>query len=325
MINMDNSLSSEERMAGGDLHLFAAVIEHRSLAAAGRALGISAPMVSKRLARLERRLGTVLLHRTTRRLALTEVGARFHDDVLAILAAVADAEQRASGQPGHPRGPLRLSAPTSFGRMHVAPHLDDFIDAHPAIDLTLDLSDGFSDLLADRIDLAIRITSDVSPQLAAYRLATSRRILCAASSYTARFGSPADLNALKGHRILAASGQFPWRLAGPKGLCLADGTSFVRTNSSEVVRELAIAGVGIALRSLWDISDDLAKGRLVRILTDYEGSSDVGIYAVHQRTSLIAPNVVAMIDYLTGLYAPRPPWEAQDAYANCSPPGPLRR
>jgi DNA-binding transcriptional LysR family regulator len=310
MINMDDSLSSEERIAGGDLHLFAAVIEHGSLAAAGRALGISAPMVSKRLARLERRLGTLLVHRTTRRLSLTEVGARFHDDVLAILAAVADAEQRASGQPGHTRGPLRLSAPTSFGRMHVAPHLRGFLDAHPAIDLTLDLSDGFNDLVAERIDLAIRITSEVSPQLTAHRLATSRRILCAAPSYVARFGSPADVKALKDHRMLAASGQLPWRLVSPKGLHLVDGESFVRTNSSEVVRELAIAGVGIALRSLWDVSGDLAEGRLVRILPDYEGSSDVGIYAVHQRTSLIAPNVVAMIDYLTRLYAPAPPWEA---------------
>jgi DNA-binding transcriptional LysR family regulator len=308
MINMDDNLSSEERIAGGDLDLFAAIIAQGSLAAAGRTLGISAPMVSKRLARLERRLGTLLVHRTTRRLSLTEVGARFHEDVLAILAAVSEAEQRASGQPDHPHGPLRLSAPTSFGRMHVAPHLGAFLDAHPAIDLTLDLSDAFSDLMAERIDLAIRITSEVAPHLTAHRLATSRRILCAAPSYAARFGSPTDVKALKGHRMLAASGQLPWRLVGPRGLHLIDGKSFVRTNSSEVVRELAIAGVGIALRSLWDVSGDLAEGRLVRILPDYEGSSDVGIYAVHPRTSLIAPNVVAMIDYLTRLYAPAPPW-----------------
>lgn len=110
--------------------------------------------------------------------------------------------------------------------------------------------------------------------------------------------------------MLAASGQLPWRLVSPRGLHLVDGTSFVRTNSSEVVREFAIAGVGIALRSLWDVSGDLAEGRLVRILPDYEGSSDVGIYAVHPRTSLIAPNVVAMIDYLKQLFTPAPPWDA---------------
>ena len=303
---MEDSRSVEEAMPGDDYALFAAIVAHGSLAAAGRVLRISAPMVSKRLARLERRLGTRLVHRTTRRLALTERGARFHADVVAILAAVADAEQRASGQPGTPRGPLRLSAPTSFGRLHVAPHLDRFLDAHPEIDLTLDLSDGFEDLIAARIDLAIRITAQVDPQLVAHRLATSRRILCAAPAYLARHGTPRDPEELAGHRLLAAAGQLPWRLVGPAGPRIVTGISAVATNSSEVVRELALAGAGIALRSLWDIAPDRAAGRLVRLLPDLEGSADVGIYAVHPRTPHVAPAVTAMIDFLAALYAPMP-------------------
>ncbi|WP_197277291.1 LysR family transcriptional regulator [Sphingomonas profundi] len=305
---MDDSLSPEERIAAGDYDLFAAVVAHGSLAAAGRALGISAPMVSKRMARLERRLGTRLIHRTTRRMALTEAGRRFHQDVLTILAAVAAAERTASGQPGRPRGPLRLSAPTSFGRLHVAPHLGRFVESYPDIELTLDLSDAFSDLIADRIDLAVRITAQVPPQLAARRLGTSRRILCASPAYLARHGVPADVAALPRHRLLAATGQLPWRLIGPDGPTLVDGIPAVRTNSSEVVRELAVAGAGIALRSLWDVTRDLAAGRLARVLPDHEGSADVGIYAVHQRTPLPSPNVAAMIDYLAGLYDPPPPW-----------------
>lgn len=307
---MDDSLSPEERIGGGDYALFAAVVAHGSLSAAGRALGISAPMMSKRLARLERRLGTRLVHRTTRRLALTETGARFHAEVVAILAAVAAAEQRASGHSADPRGPLRLSAPTSFGRLHIAPHLGRFLDLHPAVELSLDLSDGFSDLVAERIDLAIRITADVSPHLDAHRLATSRRILCAAPAYRARHGLPEDVGGLADHRLLAANGQLPWRLVGPAGPVLVDGQPFVRTNSSEVVRELAIAGIGIALRSLWDVSRDLADGRLERVLADHEGSADVGIYAVHPRSAVVSPNVSAMIAYIRALYDPLPPWGA---------------
>ncbi len=307
---MENSLSSEERIASGDYALFAAVVARGSLSAAGRALGVSAPMVSKRLARLEQRLGARLVHRTTRRLALTRAGEQFHADVLAILAAVAAAEQRVSGQPGVPRGPLKLSAPTSFGRLHIAPHLVRFLDTYPAIELTLDLSDGFSDLLGEQIDLAIRITSDVPPHLSAHRLATSGRILCAAPRYLDTHGLPQDVKALANHNLLAASGQLPWRLVGPKGLRLVDGESTVRTNSSEVVRELAIAGAGIALRSLWDVSRDLSDGRLQRVLPAYQGSADVAIYAVHQRTPIVAPNVAAMIAWLAALYDPEPPWDS---------------
>ncbi len=265
-------------------------------------------MVSKRLAALERRLGAQLIHRTTRRLALTEVGARFHEDVVRILAAIASAEQRTSGEAGTPRGPLRITAPTSFGRLHIAPHLGRFIDAYPEIELTLDLSDAFSDLIAERIDLAVRITSTVSPQMIGHKLASSRRILCAAPSYTRRHGRPEGLRSLSRHRLLAATGQLPWSLIGSRGMKMVEGRSAVETNSSEVVRELAIAGAGIALRSLWDVSRDLAAGRLERVLPDYEGSVDVGIYAVHPRSAIVAPNVTAMIAYLVDLYDPVPPW-----------------
>lgn len=300
-----------------DYALFAKIIESGSLSAAGRAVGLSPAMVSKRLARLEARLGAALVNRTTRRLALTETGERFHRDVLAILKAVAEAEARVGGEKDGPAGLLRVSAPTSFGRLHIAPHLKQFLDAYPRITLDLDLSDGFVDLMADRIDVAVRITPTVGGGVSARRLATNRRILCAAPAYIAERGAPEDAVALgdtQRHRLLAATGQFPWRLTGAPGhrdarTVTIDGTSRVRTNSSEVVRELCIAGVGIALRSLWDVSADLAAGRLVRILPDCEGSADVGIYAVSPRRSEIAPAVGAFTDFLEGLYGPVPPWE----------------
>lgn len=297
-----------------DYALFARIVESGSLSAAGRAVGLSPAMVSKRLARLEARLGAALVNRTTRRLALTETGERFHRDVLAILKAVEEAEARVAGQSAGPSGLLRVSAPTSFGRLHIAPHLKCFLDDYPRVELDLDLSDGFVDLMAERIDVAVRITPAVGGGVTARRLATNRRILCAAPAYIAEHGAPEDTAALARHRLLAATGQFPWRLSGADENSGArtvaiDGTSRVRTNSSEVVRELCIAGVGIALRSLWDVSADLAAGRLVRILPDCEGSADVGIYAVSPRRTEIAPAVRAFTDFLEGLYGPVPPWE----------------
>ncbi len=288
-----------------DSALFVDVVTAGSLSAAARSRGISPAMVSKRIARLEARLGVRLLHRTTRRLELTARGERFHADMVQVLAAIRAAESRVADGGNTPSGPLRVSAPTSFGRLHIAPHLGAFLDAYPSIALELNLSDGFADLIGEGIDLAIRIAPSVEPALVAHRLADSRRILCATPAYLAAHGVPSDADALADHRLLAASGQMPWRLAG--GITV-DRPSHVRTNSSEVVRELALAGVGIALRSLWDVSGDLAAGRLVRVLPAIEGSADVGIYAVHSRGHPVPAAVTALLDYLRALWSPAPPW-----------------
>jgi DNA-binding transcriptional LysR family regulator len=295
-------------MMDPDYSLFAEVVEAGSLSAAGRRLNISPAMVSKRMARLEARLATRLINRTTRRLSLTERGAAFHDDVRAILAAITAAEARLAGV-GGVGGPLRVSAPTSFGRLHVAPHLKGLLDAHPGIDLELNLSDEYSDLIGERIDLAIRIAPAIGPGLAGTRLATSRRLLCAAPAYLAERGAPKALDDLARHPLLAAAGQMPWRLEGPEGPRTVTGHSRVRTNSSEVVREATLAGMGIALRSIWDVGRDIADGRLARVLPAYQGSSDVGIYAVHPRAPQLPANVAAFIGWFGALYAEPAPWE----------------
>ncbi len=292
-----------------DYALFVAVVEAGSLSGAGRRLRISPAMVSKRLARLEARLGAALAHRTTRRLQLTDVGQAFYEDVRRILEATRAAEARVAGRIGQPGGRLRVSAPTSFGRLHIAPHLKDFLDLYPRIELTLDLDDGFVDLFDERIDVAIRIAADPAGSLIIHRLAENRRILCAAPAYLAAHGPPASIAELDGHRLLAAEQQLPWRLEGPEGPVSVDGTSAVRTNSSEVARELTVAGLGIALRSTWDIGPALRDGRLVRILPDVAGASDVAIYAVQPRGSEDAPNVRAFVDHFRALFSPVPPWD----------------
>jgi len=292
-----------------DLSLFAAVVEAGSMSAAARNLSLSAAMVSKRIARLEARLGARLLHRTTRTLEPTPRGRRFYEDVVAIMTRIAEAEARVADRSAVPAGPLRVTAPTSFGRLHLAPRLKPFLDLYPEIELTLELSDGYSDLIRERFDLAIRITSATQPGLVSHRLAGNRRVLCAAPAYLSAHGAPSDAAALAGHRLLAAEGQMPWRLIGPEGQFVIDGASHVRTNSSEVVRELTLAGVGIALRSLWDVSGELASGQLVRLLPTIQGSEDAGLFAVH-RTGPLPSGAAALLAYLRGLWMPSAPWEA---------------
>lgn len=291
-----------------DVALFAHVVEAGSLSAAARARGISPAMVSKRIARLEARLGVQLLHRTTRRLETTARGELFYRDVTAILSAIGAAEARVADRDQTPQGALRVSAPTSFGRLHIAPHLKPFLDLHPLIELELLLSDEFVDVAREGLDLAIRIAPAVAPELEAHRLGDSRRVLCAAPAYLATAGAPDSVAALAGHRLLAASGQLPWRLTGPEGDVTIHGSSHVRTNSSEVARELVLSGVGIALRSLWDVGEQLASGALARVLPMLEGSADVGIYAVHPRGRLSSGGR-ALLDYLGTLWSPVAPWD----------------
>jgi DNA-binding transcriptional LysR family regulator len=292
-----------------DYALFVAIVEAGSLSAAGRRLRISPAMVSKRLARLEARLGATLVHRTTRRLLLTDVGQAFLDDVRRILEASRAAEARVAGRIGQPGGPLRISAPTSFGRLHIVPHLKPFLDRYPRIEATLDLDDGFADLLGERIDVAIRISTEPPASLLAHRLAENHRFLCASPIYLAEHGTPQNLAELGQHRLLAARHQLPWRLEGPEGAVGVEGESIVRTNSSEVARDLCLAGLGIALRSTWDVGPALRDGRLIRILPDYRGATDVAIYAVQPRGAGHSPNARAFVEHFSALFSPVAPWD----------------
>ncbi|MEG8039929.1 LysR family transcriptional regulator [Sphingomonas sp. LR60] len=293
-------------MLDPDYVLFAQVIEAGSLSAAARALGISPAMASKRLARLEARLGVRLIQRTTRRLAATDAGERFHADVSAILHEIAAAEARVTGVRDEPAGVLRVSAPTSFGRLHIAPRLHDFLRAAPRVSLELNLTDANVDLVAERVDVAVRIARDIPPSLTAHRLGSSPRLLCAAPAYLAEHGQPRTPTDLLRHRLLAAEGQWPWQLVNGRRREAIDAQSHVRTNSSEIVRELALAGVGIALRSIWDVGDALAAGRLVAVLPGWEGPRDLAIHALHPRAPAVPAAVTAFVAFLKKTLDPAP-------------------
>lgn len=281
-----------------DYDLFLDILAAGSISGAARERGASVASCSKRLVRLEQRIGARLVQRTTRRLSLTPAGKDLAETLLPMRAGIALAEQRISGRQSARGGPLRLTAPTSYGRIHVLPCLPAFLAAHPETELTIDLSDQYTDLLDGTYDLAVRIGAQIGAGLTAHRLATSGRVLCAAPGYLARHGTPQTLADLARHQLLAATGQLPWELDGPEGTVLWPGHSRVRTNSSEVVRELATGGCGIALRSLWDVSTELASGALVRVLPQYQGSQAVGIFAVHAPMPVVPVHLAALIDHL---------------------------
>ncbi len=293
----------------GDLEVFARVIATGSMSMAARDLGLSPAVVSKRIKRLEDRLGTRLLQRTTRQISLTEAGQGFHQRILAVLAGIEEAETYASGRSSEVSGTLKISAPTSFGRMHIAPHLKAFMDDHPDLAIHLVLSDEFTDIVGGGFDLAIRIAELTDSTLVARRLAPVRRLLCASPDYIAAHGMPQTIDDLKRHRCLPAHNHDLWRLEGPQGTLNIRPEGMLITNSSEVIREAVIAGLGIALRSTWDIGEELKSGRLVQVLPAYEGSHNVALSAVYPSRQFLPAKVRLFIDYLAELYGPVPYWE----------------
>jgi DNA-binding transcriptional LysR family regulator len=278
------------------------------MSAAARELGVSPPVISKRIRALEERLGTRLLQRTTRQLALTEGGKGFYERVVAILASVDEAEAWVSRRAAAARGVLRVSAPTSFGRMHVAPHLVDFLKEYPDITMDLSLSDAFVDIVAEGFDLAIRIADLADSSLVAKRLAPNHRVLCATPGYLMEMSEPASLAELQKHRLLVHNAD-SWRLEGPGGPAVVKVESAVRTNSSEVIREAVLAGIGIALRSTWDVGPEIDSGRLRIVLPGWCASSRVAVHAVYPSRRHLAHKVRVFMDFLADRFGSPPYWD----------------
>lgn len=292
----------------GDLDIFARVVTNGSMSAAARELNISPAVVSKRVRRLEERLGVRLLQRTTRQLALTEAGQGFYERVISILASIEDAEGFVASGVAQARGLLRVSAPTSFGRMHIAPHLKGFLDAEPLVTVELTLDDSFVDLVGEGFDLAIRIAELPDSSLVAKRLAPNTRVLCATPDYLARHGMPATLEDLARHRLVAHNTD-QWRLEGPEGPVTVQLKGPLHTNSSEVVREALLSGLGIALRSTWDVGPELKSGALVQLLPSYSGGRRVAVHAVYPSRRHLEQKVRVFVEFLVTLYAPTPYWD----------------
>lgn len=290
-----------------DMQVFSRIVASGSMSRAARDVGLTPASVSKIVKRMEKRLGARLLHRTTRQITLTEMGRGLHDRVAAILAAVEEAECFVTDGVAQARGSLRISAPTSFGRMHVAPHLGGFLAEHPHLTVDLQLSDSFVDIVKQGFDLAIRIAELDNSSLIARRLAPAHRLLVASPAYLAAKGAPCSIRELGEHALLNHTGE-PWRLDGPDGLVQVRTQAPLQTNSSEVVREAVLTGLGIALRSTWDIGTDLKAGRLVVVMPQWRATRRIGVYAVYPSRHHLSFKVRRFIDHFAALYGPAPYW-----------------
>jgi DNA-binding transcriptional LysR family regulator len=253
--------------------VFVEVVEAGGLSAAAQRRGLSPTMVGKHLRALETRLGVRLLHRTTRRQHLTEAGELYLDRCRALLSQVAEAEDAAAAVRGAPAGLLRIGAPTSFGVARLAPALADFLAAHPRIEAELVLADRPADPVGDGLDLAFRVGPLPDSGLIARTLQPYRVVLCAAPDYLARRGVPAAPHDLAAHDCLGLTHwgrRYPWRFNGPDGGVEVEVRFRLRIDNGPALREAALAGAGVILQPLALVEDDLAAGRLVRLLPDYE-------------------------------------------------------
>lgn len=292
-----------------DLDIFARVARTGNMSAAGREMGLSPAVVSKRISQLEERLGARLFQRTTRHLTLTETGAGYFKRVVDILSLCEEAEDFVSRRNTKPRGLLKVTMPTAFSRLHIAPFMGDFLARYPDIELDVHVADGFVDLIREGFDLAIRIGELEDSSLVARKIANDSRVLCAAPVYIEMHGSPATLADLAMHNCLSTDVQDVWRLDGPEGAAQVRPHGSVRSNSGEFVREAVLAGLGIGLLSTWDIASQLKSGALRVVLPQYRGGSSVAVHAVYPSREFMPAKVNVLIEFLADLYAPEPYWD----------------
>jgi DNA-binding transcriptional LysR family regulator len=294
-----------------EMSVFAKVVAAGSLSAAARDLGVSTAVVSRRLAALEARLGVRLVNRTTRRLALTDEGASYHEACARILAEVEDADAAASAQRVEPQGLLKVALPASFGHKHIAPLVPPFAARYPKIEFAFSLSDRTVNVIAEGYDLAIRIGELEDSSLAARKLAPNRRVVCASPQYLAQHPAPRVPADLQQHNCLTTTDlQMTWEYKGPDG---KRGTVRVAGHYAcdnwEVLREWAMAGLGVALKSTWDVRRQLEDGSLVPLLPGYDFGTDVSIYAVYPHRRHLPAKTRVFIDYLAESFGPEPYWD----------------
>ncbi len=289
---------------------FVQVAEAGSISEAARRLRLSKSVVSERLGELERSLGTVLLHRTTRRLSLTEDGIAFLERAARIAREVEDAAAEIAERRGSLAGPLRLSAPVTFGRMHLGPALYPFLAAHPGITLALDLDDRRVDVAAEGYDAVIRHGPVEDSRLVALRLASSRRSLVASPGYLARRGRPGSLAELEAHDGIFYSnrGVADWRLAGPAGAVLVRARAALRVNNGDVMRDAAIAGLGIALLPSFIAGEALRAGTLHSIDVGAAAEPEF-IFLAHAEGRRSSAKLRALASHLRSAFGDPPSWD----------------
>ena len=262
-----------------DLRVFLTVVRKGGFAAAAEELGLSPAYVSKRIQILETTLGSRLLHRTSRRVALTDDGERVQRWAVRILDDVQQLQDELSEAHTEPRGRLHLCSSFGFGRNHVAPAISLLAEQYPELEIRLDVFDRVVDIVHEGFDLEIHVGDDIAGQHIGRRLVTNNRVLCASPDYLKRRGVPESLQDLQQHDCLVLKERDNafgiWQLQGPEGEASVRVSGPLSSNSGEIVLQWALDGRGVLLRSMWDVKPLLDQGRLVQVLADYRQSADV--------------------------------------------------
>ena len=282
------------------MRVFAGVVEAGSFVAAADELEMSKAAVSRYVADLEARLGVRLLHRTTRRLSLTQEGEVFFARCKELLSGVEEAEAEITERTGQAVGVLKVSAPVSFGILRLAPLWGSFMAVHPRVQLEVTLSDRVVDLIEEGFDMAVRIARLESSSLVSRRLSSTRMILCASPRYLRKHGKPARPQDLAGHSILSYSllsiGD-TWEFEGPQGPVSVDVHPRMHSNSGDTCRTVALDHQGIILQPEFLVGEDLRTGRLVELMPQYR-SIELGVYALYPSRKHLPPKVRLLIEHL---------------------------
>lgn len=294
-----------------ELVVFQCVVKHASYARAAEELSLSASGVSRIVTRLEERLGARLVQRTTRKLSLTEVGAAFHARTSQILTDLADAEAEVQKTVLQPQGVLRVTAPSVFGHLYLAPMLGELLHQFPKLSLDLLLTNRFVDLIEEGMDLAIRIGQLADSRLIARRLCTNHRVLVASPGYIERWGMPERPEDLIRHQCVLFNGfakPGEWKLMGPGGPVSLTVTGRVSTNNVETLTSAAKQGLGITVGATLSVGPALLSGELVRVLSDYE-FEPTAIFAVYTSARQLSTKIRATVDFLADKLSDPPSWD----------------
>lgn len=290
---------------------FAEVATRGSLSAAARAEGVAPAMIGRRLDALEARLDVKLLQRTTRRIALTIEGAAFLEDCQRILGELEEAETSVSERSAKASGKLTISAPAGFGRQHVAPLIPSFLAEHKEVKLTLNLSDRVVDLIGEGVDVAIRIAALTDSNLIGVKLADNKRVVVASPDYLKRHGRPKTLDDLRQHNCLTFSSDgsqrgWTFRENGKNTLCKVEGNMVC--NDGAVLHDWALAGKGLAWRSMWEVGTEIESGKLITVLDEYTAPGN-DIYAIFAQRRHLPLRIRAFVDFLRAAYAKPNYWQ----------------
>jgi DNA-binding transcriptional LysR family regulator len=282
---------------------FATVVEAQGFARAADLLGTSRSQVSKQVRQLELALGTRLLNRTTRSLGLTEVGAAYYQHCARIMQEIEAASHTVAQMQDEPRGLLRLTAPTAFATLHLAPILQSFQAAHPGIGIELDVSDRSVDMVGENVDLAIRLTGRPLASMVARELAPVRLLACAAPGYLQQRGTPSGFDQLEHHRCLeyaaaAATSSLSWRFQLERAACSVRPETNCRINNAVMLLQMAVAGGGIALLPSYITGPQLRSGELVEVFPGMLEGPMSALVAMYTPNRFMQVKVRAFIDHL---------------------------